>query len=167
MYLQLFFKPKDEVGIVVYGSEETDNQLNEEQGADEYRNVTVLWSLDTPTLHMWEKLRALAPAKADAKDTVKVDILDGLIVALDLLFRRTDGKKYDKRLLVITDAAERITDASDVDSVVQMMQNMDVKLQIIGIDFSHTTDEVLKKDAEAFEAAVKGEAVMPGSNVKV
>lgn len=108
---------------------ETDNQLNEEQGADEYRNVAILWSLDTPTLAMWEKLRALQPASADAD--VKVDILDGLIVALDLLFRRTDGKKYEKRLLVITDAAEKITDAGDVDSVVQMIQNMGVKLQIM------------------------------------
>lgn len=155
----------------MYGSEETDNQLNEEQGADEYRNVAVLWSLDTPTLHMWEKLRALAPAKAGV-DT-KVDILDGLIVALDLLFRRTDGKKYDKRLLVITDAAERITDAGDVDSVVEMMQSMDVKLQVIGIDFSHTTDAVKKEVAsgdgdltKALEAAVKDEPA-PGSNVKV
>lgn len=78
---------------------------------------------------MWEKLRALEPASDDAN--MKVDILDGLIVALDLLFRRTDGKKYEKRLLVITDAAEKIADASDVTSVVHMIQNMDVKLQIM------------------------------------
>lgn len=90
--------------------------------------MSILSSLDTPTLRMCERLRTLQPAR-DA-DT-KVDILDGLIVALDLLFRRTEGKKYEKRLLVITDAAEKITDAADVESVVQMIQNMDVKLQIV------------------------------------
>lgn len=60
-----------------------------------------------------------------------MDILDGLIVALDLLFRRTDGKKYDKRLMVITDAAAKIADAGDLESVVTMIQNMEVKLQVM------------------------------------
>uniref|UniRef100_K3X675 VWFA domain-containing protein n=1 Tax=Globisporangium ultimum (strain ATCC 200006 / CBS 805.95 / DAOM BR144) TaxID=431595 RepID=K3X675_GLOUD len=145
---KLFFKPKDEVGIVAYGSEETDNQLNEEQDEDEdgYRNVSILWSIDTPTLHMCERLRKLKPASG-ASDT-KVDILDGLIVALDLLFRRTEGKKYEKRLLVITDAADRITDAADVESVVQMIQDMDVKLQIVGIDFTNTTGGVKKEEEQ-------------------
>lgn len=89
---KIFFKAKDEVGIVVYGSEgplfsssgkifvsfgeevealvvlwgfdnaETDNQLNEEQGQEEYRNVQVLHSIDTPTLRLCEKLHALQPS---------------------------------------------------------------------------------------------------------
>ena len=62
---------------------------------------------------------------------VQVDILDGLIVALDLLFRRTDGKKYNKRLMVITDAAAKIADAGDLESIVMMIQNMEVKLQVM------------------------------------
>ena len=64
-------------------------------------------------------------------DVVQVDILDGLIVALDLLFRRTDGKKYDKRLMVITDAAAKIADAGDLESIVAMIQNMEVNLQVM------------------------------------
>lgn len=109
-------------------SVETDNQLNEEQGEGEYSNVSVLSSIDIANLQMCEKLRALQPS---CRPETKVDFLDGLIVALDLLFRRTDNKKYEKRLLVITDAATKIQDAGDVESVVQMIQNMDVKLQIM------------------------------------
>lgn len=109
-------------------SAETDNQLNEEQGEGEYSNVSVLSSIDIANLQMCEKLRKLQPS---CRPETKVDILDGLIVALDLLFRRTDNKKYEKRLLVITDAATKIQDANDVESVVQMIQNMDVKLQIM------------------------------------
>lgn len=109
-------------------SAETDNQLNEEQGEGEYSNVSVLSSIDIADLQMCEKLRTLQPS---CRKETKVDILDGLIVALDLLFRRTDNKKYEKRLLVITDAATKIQDASDIESVVQMIQNMDVKLQIM------------------------------------
>ncbi|DBA04493.1 TPA: hypothetical protein N0F65_011041 [Lagenidium giganteum] len=124
---------------------ETRNQLNEEQGEGEYSNVSVLSAIDTPTLHMCNVLKQLRPT---ADPAVKVDILDGLIVALDLLFRRTDNKKYEKRLLVITDAASRIHDASDVGSVVEMIQSMDVKLQIVGIDFTHSTENTVKKEED-------------------
>lgn len=61
----------------------------------------------------------------------QVDILDGLIVALDLLYRRTDGKKYDLKLMVITDAAARINDLSDMEAVVKMISEMGVQLQIM------------------------------------
>ncbi|KAF4321686.1 hypothetical protein BBO99_00001141 [Phytophthora kernoviae] len=157
---KLFFKPKDEVGIVAYGSEETDNQLNEEQGEDEYRNVQVVNSIDTVTLQMCEKLRALKPSVST--DT-KVDILNGLIVALDLLFRRTDGKKYEKRLMVITDAAMKITDTGDLEAVVQMIQNMEVKLQVIGLDFQHTTDDAAN---ELYKDDVKVETLSEPSETE-
>ncbi|KAI9915673.1 hypothetical protein PsorP6_008541 [Peronosclerospora sorghi] len=63
--IQLFFKPKDEVGIVAYGSEETNNQLNEEQGQEEYQNVQVVDSIDCPTLHMIKQLRKLRPSQSE------------------------------------------------------------------------------------------------------
>lgn len=44
---------------------ETDNQLNEEQGQDEYRNVQVIHSIDTPNLHMCERLRELQPSSGE------------------------------------------------------------------------------------------------------
>ncbi|UIZ23161.1 hypothetical protein KXD40_004043 [Peronospora effusa] len=62
---KLFFQPKDEVGIVVYGSEDTDNQLNEEQDEEQYRNVKVVNSIDTPTLQMVKRLRELKPSQSE------------------------------------------------------------------------------------------------------
>ena len=44
---------------------ETDNQLNEEQGEDEYRNVQVVNSIDCPTLHMVKRLRELKPSQRE------------------------------------------------------------------------------------------------------
>jgi ATP-dependent DNA helicase 2 subunit 2 len=104
----------------------TDNALHDDENG--YEHVTVLSPIDTPTLSVCEKLRELAPA---SDDTIHADLLDGLIVSLDLMHRRTDGKKYEKKLLVITDAASKINDASDVEPVVSMIQAMDVKLQIV------------------------------------
>lgn len=67
---------------------------------------------------------------------MQVDILDGLIVALDLLYRRTEDKKCERKLLVITDAATKINDSSDMESVVQMITNMEVKLQVMCVPSS-------------------------------
>ncbi|KAI9915674.1 hypothetical protein PsorP6_008540 [Peronosclerospora sorghi] len=75
----------------------------------------------------------------------QVDILDGLIVALDLLFRRTDKKKYVKKLIVITDASAKIADAGDLMAIVEMIKNMEVKFQVIGIDFEHTTIKLMEE----------------------
>ncbi|GLE01304.1 hypothetical protein PINS_up010134 [Pythium insidiosum] len=109
---------------------------------------------------MCERLHQLRPT-VDA--SVKVDLLDGLIVALDLLYRRTEGKKYDRRLLLITDAASPIEDAADIESVVQMMQQMDVQLQVVGIDFEHTTDRIGSASASD---PVKSEHVPSTTDVK-
>lgn len=68
-----------------------------------------------------------------------MDILDGLIVALDLLFRRTENKKCERKLLVITDATAKITDPTDIESVVHMITNMEVKLQIMCVPLLQST----------------------------
>ncbi|GMF11340.1 unnamed protein product [Phytophthora lilii] len=82
--------------------------------------------------------------------------------------------------MVITDAATKIADAGDLESVVTMMQNMEVKLQVMyvkyqirlkpllnfdcsynsGLDFQHTTMKPKKQnteDEEMTEAIVKDE----------
>ncbi|KAJ8546812.1 hypothetical protein ON010_g11423 [Phytophthora cinnamomi] len=159
---KLFFKPKDEVGIVAYG----DGQ-SAERGAGrervQQRAGGELHRLADPA-HDQETARAqTVEERGDQGGLLSyplVDILDGLIVALDLLFRRTDGKKYDKRLMVITDAAAKIADAGDLESIVTMIQNMEVKLQVIGLDFQHTTIKPQKDnegDEEMPEAVVKDE----------
>ena len=85
----MLFKPKEELGIVLFGTTGepftdpigeviadmnmimtgTDNQLNDEQGGEEYANVTVLWQMDTPTLTLCDRLRAL---QATTDPSVKV-----------------------------------------------------------------------------------------------
>ncbi|OQR92390.1 hypothetical protein ACHHYP_03751 [Achlya hypogyna] len=128
---KMLFRKHDEVGIVLYGTEGTDNELHD-KNPDDYTNVTVLTALDEVTTRVAE---SMASAQAATIDT-KADILDGIIVALDLMIRRTEKKKYEKRLVVITDAASPIKNPADMDLICSMVKNMEVQLQIIGIDFS-------------------------------
>ncbi|RHY26300.1 hypothetical protein DYB32_007757 [Aphanomyces invadans] len=122
----LLFRKNDEVGIVMYGTEGTDNQLNSDDG-NNYKNVTVLSSIAPVTFDLAKQLQAMEAASVETP----ADVLDGIIVALDLVIRRTDNKKYDKRLVVITDAATPINNPSDMEVVCTMMQNLEVHLQIM------------------------------------
>ncbi|ETV96595.1 hypothetical protein H310_10297 [Aphanomyces invadans] len=144
----LLFRKNDEVGIVMYGTEGTDNQLNSDDG-NNYKNVTVLSSIAPVTFDLAKQLQAMEAASVETP----ADVLDGIIVALDLVIRRTDNKKYDKRLVVITDAATPINNPSDMEVVCTMMQNLEVHLQIIGIDFGldtkHEQPDGVKDEAVA------------------
>ena len=51
-----------------------------------------------PRVALLSELEAVAPEEAEA------DIIDGLVVAVDMLARRTDKKKYNKQLFLITPA---------------------------------------------------------------
>ncbi|CAK4080421.1 unnamed protein product [Aphanomyces euteiches] len=132
---KLLFRKNDEVGIVMYGTEGTDNQLHGDE--DEYKNVTVLSTINPVTLDLAKQIQTLEPASVETP----ADILDGMIVGLDLIIRRTEKKKYDKRLIVITDAATRINNPADMEVVCNMIQNLEVHLHIIGIDFGLLNSE--------------------------
>ncbi|ETV77423.1 hypothetical protein H257_08842 [Aphanomyces astaci] len=137
---KLLFRKNDEVGIVMYGTEGTDNQLNADDD-NSYKHVTVVSSVAPVTIDLAKQVLAMEAASVETP----ADVLDGIIVALDLMIRRTDNKKYDKRLVVITDAATRINNPSDMEVVCTMIQNLDVHLQIIGIDFGLSQDTKLER----------------------
>jgi len=131
---KMLFRKKDEVSVIMYGAEETLNELHQE-GEEEYKHVQVLAHLDEVTLPLMEKVRNMQPASK----ITKTDMLDGIIVALDLIARRTEKKKYDKRLVIITDAATKMTNPSDIFDVVEMIKSMEVKVQTMLVIFDSLT----------------------------
>ncbi|RHY06428.1 hypothetical protein DYB36_010422, partial [Aphanomyces astaci] len=131
---KLLFRKNDEVGIIMYGTEGTDNQLNADDD-NSYKHVTVVSSAAPVTIDLAKQVLAMEAASVETP----ADVLDGIIVALDLMIRRTDNKKYDKRLVVITDAATRINNPSDMEVVCTMIQNLDVHLQIMCVPIMCTT----------------------------
>ena len=90
-----------------------------------YEHVTVLQPIDIPSLDFVRGLSKLKPS------SVAGDFLDGLVVSLDLLHKRTDKKKYQKRIILVTDAASQIKDAEDIETIMEQTKGMDVTLQIM------------------------------------
>ena len=50
------------------------------------------------------------------------DLLNALMVALDLLHKRTAKKKYSKRLFLVTDGGSPIAGVEDVDPILDSLE---------------------------------------------
>lgn len=79
-----------EVGLVLFGTKQSKNYLNDTQGKDKYQNVTTFRTIDKIDLDF---LRAVDTIKAEDKEQPKGDLFDGIVVGMDLLGRHTGTKK--------------------------------------------------------------------------
>ncbi|KAK3256147.1 ATP-dependent DNA helicase II subunit 2 [Cymbomonas tetramitiformis] len=92
---------KDEIALIVYGAEGTNNELNlenEESGnPEQYMNIDVQFPMQVPDL---AKIRAISDL-AMVKGQGNSDFLDALAVAIDMLVKVQ--RKGKKRILLVTD----------------------------------------------------------------
>ena len=74
-------------------------------------------------------------------DNASGDLCDGIIVASDALFRKTDKRKYKRRLVVFTDAQHEINvDESQLMMVVEGLKKLECTLTVIGLDFVNSAE---------------------------
>ncbi|NXQ49922.1 XRCC5 protein, partial [Catharus fuscescens] len=86
---QVFAESKDEVAVVLFGTNGTCNNLASE---DQYQNITVHRPLQLPDFDLLEDIQDAIKAGSE-----QADFLDAIIVCMDLLQKQTIGKKYEKR----------------------------------------------------------------------
>ncbi|KAL5564347.1 hypothetical protein UlMin_027511 [Ulmus minor] len=100
---KLIYNKYDEVGVVLFGTEETKNELTKEVGG--YEHVTVLRDIkvvDGDLLEAFQKL---------PRGTYAGDFLDAIIVGMDILIKKFGTTmKGKKRLCLITNAVCPIKD---------------------------------------------------------
>ncbi|EFA77444.1 ATP-dependent DNA helicase [Heterostelium album PN500] len=124
---KLLYGKKDELGVVLIGTKETKNNLQK----DGYHHITTQTEIEEPTLETLKFLEQLKPGQS------RGDIIDALIVAMDMLIHKTAKKKYQKRIFLVTNCYDPIN-KDDLSTLRDQFKKIDVKLNIIGVDF---TDE--------------------------
>ncbi|XP_015902813.2 ATP-dependent DNA helicase 2 subunit KU80 [Ziziphus jujuba] len=94
---KLIYKKYDSVGVVLFGTEDTKNELTKEVGG--YEHVVVLRDIRVVDGDLVESLQQLP------RGTFSGDFLDAIIVGMDMLIKKYDKtEKGKKRLCLITDA---------------------------------------------------------------
>ncbi|XP_053258569.1 X-ray repair cross-complementing protein 5 [Podarcis raffonei] len=118
---QVFAESKDEIALVLFGTEDTANSL---ASGDQYQHITVHRHLMMPDFDLLEDIQNMVQPGSEHGD-----ILDALVVCMDLLQKETIGKKYDKRHIeVFTDLSSPFSE-DQLDVIIANMKNTGISLQ--------------------------------------
>ncbi|XP_041120692.1 X-ray repair cross-complementing protein 5 [Polyodon spathula] len=118
---QVFAENKDELALVLFGSDETKNALASD---DQYQNIFVHRHLMLPDFDLLEEIQNNIQPGAQ-----QTDFLDALVVCMDLLQKETLGKKYEKlHIAVFTDLCSPYS-SDQVDIIVDNLKKGGISLQ--------------------------------------
>ncbi|XP_061465203.1 X-ray repair cross-complementing protein 5 isoform X2 [Rhineura floridana] len=118
---QVFAESKDEISLVLFGTENTANSL---ATGNQYQHIVVHRHLMMPDFDLLEDIQNVIQPGSE-----QGDILDALIVCMDLLQKETIGKKYDKRHIeVFTDLSSPFSE-DQLDVIIANLKNTGISLQ--------------------------------------
>ncbi|NXC55270.1 XRCC5 protein, partial [Aleadryas rufinucha] len=128
---QVFAESKDEVAVVLFGTDDTRNGLASE---GQYQNITVHRSLELPDFDLLEDIQDVIKAGSE-----QADFLDAIIVCMDLLQKETIGKKYEKRHIeLFTDLSSPVSE-DQLGIIIANLKKTGISLQFflpfpVGVD---------------------------------
>ena len=81
------------------------------------------------------------------------DVCDGIVVAADALYQRTSGKKYQRRIVLITDAEHQVqVDSQQLLVVLDSLRAMECRLEVIGMEFESQAEFEQAADSQKAQA---------------
>ncbi|UJR27942.1 hypothetical protein I4U23_009202 [Adineta vaga] len=121
---KMFQESKDELALILYGADESNNDLADE---DNYRNINVVFPLSPANWHLFEEIQKIKPGNNPA------DLVDAVVVAADHLRRETEGKHgfAAKRVMLFTNAATTFSDHS-LKTILDSLRRQDIIVDAIG-----------------------------------
>nr|XP_033801974.1 X-ray repair cross-complementing protein 5 isoform X2 [Geotrypetes seraphini] len=118
---QVFAESKDEIAVVLFGTDGTDNALSQR---DQYQNITVHRHLMMPDFYLLEDIQTVITTGSQ-----QADFLDALIVCMDLLQKETLGKKYERlNIAVFTDLSSPFS-MDQLDIIIANLKRTGITLQ--------------------------------------
>lgn len=129
---QVFAESKDEIAVILFGTDETDNPLAD---GDQYQNISVQRHLMMPDFELLEEIQnVIEPGNQQA------DFLDALIVSMDIMQKETLGKKFEKlHIAVFTDLSSPFSE-DQLEIIIANLKKAGITLQFF-LPFSVDEDE--------------------------
>jgi ATP-dependent DNA helicase 2 subunit 2 len=94
------------------------------------------------------------------------DFCDGIVVAADALFKRTSGKKYQRRIVLITDAEHKVeVDPQQLLVVLDSLRAMECRLEVIGMNFESQAEYEQAAQVRQDETIDKDDKQAPSSTI--
>uniref|UniRef100_A0A6I8SM68 X-ray repair cross-complementing protein 5 n=1 Tax=Xenopus tropicalis TaxID=8364 RepID=A0A6I8SM68_XENTR len=118
---QVFAESKDEIAVVLFGTDTTDNALAR---GDQYENISVHRHLMLPDFDLLEQIQnVVEPGSTQA------DFLDALIVSMDLLQKETLGKKYERLHIAVFSDLSSPFSVDQLEVIIANLKKAGISLQ--------------------------------------
>ncbi|KAK0456861.1 SPOC domain-like protein [Armillaria borealis] len=128
----------DQCGVIVFGSEDTDNIVNRNNGG--YENVSEYIHIAQPNAATLAKLDRLEPSETTG------DPIDCLIVGIETQADHLGSKKtWTRKIILVTDGENPI-EIEDWDATAKKLNDLDIALTIVGIDFDDEEFPYVEED---------------------
>ncbi|XP_006822840.1 X-ray repair cross-complementing protein 5-like, partial [Saccoglossus kowalevskii] len=152
---KVFADSKDEVGLVLFGTSETANDLAE---GEEYQNITVAKPLGLATISLLEYV-----VKDIQPSNISADFVDALVVSMDLMEKSIRGKKFgSNRIVVFSNLGGEFTD-DKLDAIINGLKSLETEINLIGPDMDGNDND---NDGGADENHAGGASNMPSRKEK-
>lgn len=139
---------KDEIGIILLGSEETNNTLADDEN---YSHIEVIHPLQ---LASWRMVHNISKYKKCTP--VTGDWFDALIVAADYMKTATQDRKFkEKKIVLLTCCSSEVNDA-EIDDVIKSLENEEVQVIVIGPEECENDWEGAVSKRDSIENLSKG-----------
>ncbi|XP_060943969.1 X-ray repair cross-complementing protein 5 [Limanda limanda] len=118
---QVFAETKDEVALVLFGTDSTENPLHQD---DQYQHITIYRHLDVAGFDLLEEIETQVRPESQ-----HADWLDALVVSMDLLRTETKGKKFDRLNIVFLTDLNSPASADNLDAMIDNLKKDGITLQ--------------------------------------
>ena len=144
---KLLHNAKHDVGLVLFGTEGTDNRLQDVfKEDDQYTNVTTARELQNVDLDFFRFVQNIQTTPA-AVSAPQGDMIDALVVGIDMLTRFVGTKKYKKRIFLVTDGEKKANIKNEqLNTIIETINAHGVKLNCITMDFCNELEESEDED---------------------
>lgn len=142
---KIFSESKDEFGLIFFGANETKNELSKD---GEFQNVSVAFN---PSKYHLDVLKCLSEELPLGFH--KSDFLDAIIVALHMIHKAKNSKKYSSAQVIIISNLFSDFDINNVEEIVQGFQvdGFEIELLIVShmneidVDYENMDDKTRRK----------------------
>ncbi|KAK0208010.1 SPOC domain-like protein [Desarmillaria ectypa] len=135
----------DQCGVIVFGSEDTDNIVNQNNGG--YENVSEYIYIAQPNAATLAKLDRLEPSETTG------DPIDCLIVGIETQANYLGSKTTWTRKIVLVTDGENPMEIEDWQATVKKLNDLDIALTIVGIDFDDEEFPYMEEDKSNIKRA--------------
>ena len=128
-------KNKDEAALILYGTEGTDNALNQNFGSGNYENITISREMNVIDIEMLKFVNSgVVPGTAEG------DFIDALVIALDHLNTKCSGRKMEQKVVLFSNLQHEFN-ADKLDSIINGIKGNNVNLIFVGPDVNNNEDD--------------------------